>query len=40
MEQLLNVLNTALAEMVSVNTLHDLEQFKSRYVGKQSTTTN
>ena len=39
MEQLLNVLNTALAEMVSVHTLHDLEQFKSRYVGKQGAIT-
>lgn len=39
MEQLSIVLNTALAEMQAIKSLHDLDQFKSRYVGKQGAIT-
>ena len=34
-EQLTQVLVTALSEMQAVASIHELEQFKSRYVGKQ-----
>ncbi len=39
MEQLNSVLETALNEMQTVTSLHDLEQFKSRYVGKSGAIT-
>lgn len=39
MEQLNSVLQTALNEMQVVTSLHDLEQFKSRYVGKSGAIT-
>lgn len=39
MEQLNSVLQTALNEMQAVTSLHDLEQFKSRYVGKSGAIT-
>lgn len=39
MEQLTQVLVTALREMGDIGSIHDLEQFKSRYVGKQGAIT-
>ncbi len=39
MEQLTQVLATALSEMNDISSIHDLEQFKSRYVGKQGAIT-
>lgn len=39
MEQLTQVLATALVEMKELSSVHDLEQFKSRYVGKQGAIT-
>lgn len=38
-EQLNSVLTTALQEVTAINTVHDLEQFKSRYIGKQGAIT-
>lgn len=39
MEQLTQVLAAALIEMKELSSIHDLEQFKSRYVGKQGAIT-
>lgn len=39
MNELNQVLNTALNEMQDIRSLHDLDQFKSRYVGKQGAIT-
>lgn len=39
MEQLQNILTTALSEMAQVSSLPELEQFKARYVGKQGAIT-
>lgn len=39
MEQLQNILTTALSEMAEISSLPELEQFKARYVGKQGAIT-
>ena len=39
MEQLNDILSSALQEMQSLNSIHDLEQFKARYIGKQGAIT-
>lgn len=39
-EQLTQVLTTALGEMQALTSIHELEQFKSRYVGKQGLITS
>lgn len=39
MNELQQVLQTALSQMQEVNSLHELEQFKARYVGKQGAIT-